>query len=153
MIIICPSCKKKFKIDDALIPNKGRLLKCGSCSETWFFNKNKQSDLNEFNEIFDNENIIKDEPLKQKNEIINENLPNLSKNKGTEIVKYEPKSSFKFGKVFNYLIVSIITFVAVIILLDTFLKPLSIFFPNLELVLYNLFETLRDLTLFAKDLI
>ena len=37
--------KKKFKIDDALIPNKGRLLKCGSCSETWFFNKNTYGKL------------------------------------------------------------------------------------------------------------
>ena len=153
MIIICPSCKKKFTIDDVLIPDTGRLLKCGSCSQTWFFNKTKQTNLNESNEIFDSENIIKDEPLKQKNKIIKENLPNLSKNKGTEIIKYEPKSSFTFGKAFNYLIVSIITFVAVIIILDTFLEPLSIFFPNLELVLYNLFETLRDLALFAKDLI
>ena len=153
MIIICPSCKKKFEIDDVLIPDKGRLLKCGSCNETWFFNKNKQSDLNEFKEIIDTENIIKDEPLKQKNKIIKENLPNLPKNKGTELVKYKPKSNFTFGKAFNYLIVSIITFVAVIIILDTFKEPLSIFFPNLELVLFNLFETLRDLTLFAKDLI
>ena len=153
MIIICPSCKKKIEIDDVLIPDKGRLLKCGSCNETWFFNKNKQSDLNEFKEIIDTENIIKDEPLKQKNKIIKENLPNLPKNKGTELVKYKPKSNFTFGKAFNYLIVSIITFVAVIIILDTFKEPLSIFFPNLELVLFNLFETLRDLTLFAKDLI
>ena len=153
MIIICPSCEKKFKIDDVLIPEKGRLLKCGSCNETWFFKKNKQSKLNEIKEIYDNEDIIKDEPLKQKNKIVKKNLPNLPKNKGTEIVKYKPKTSFTFGKAFNYLIVSIITFVAVIIILDTFKEQLSIFFPNLELVLYNLFETLRDLALFAKDLI
>ena len=153
MIIICPSCKKKFKIDDVLIPDKGRLLKCGSCNETWFFNKNNQSDLLKLNEVFDSENIIKDEPLKQKNKIIKENLPNLPKKKGTEIVKYKPKSTFTFGKAFNYLIVSIITFVAFIIILDTFKEPLSIFFPNLELILYNLFETLLDLALFAKDLI
>ena len=51
-----------------------------------------------------------------------------------------------------YIIVSIITFVAIIIVLDTFKDPLSNIFPNLELVLYNLFETLRDLILFAKDL-
>ena len=153
MIIICPSCKKKFKIEDALIPDKGRLLKCGSCDETWFFNKNEQSDLNEFKEIFDSEDIIQDEPLKQKNKIVKKNLPNLKNNKGTEIVKYKSKSSFTIGKAFNYLIVSIITFIAVIIILDTFKEPLSIFFPNLELILYNLFETLRDLALFAKDLI
>ena len=152
MIIEC-KCKKKFKIEDSLIPDKGRLLKCGSCEETWFFNKNEQSDLNEFKEIFDSENTIQNEPLDQKNKIIKENLPNLPKNKGTEIVKYKSKTSFTIGRAFNYLIVSIITFIAVIIILDTFKEPLSIFFPNLELILYNLFETLRDLILFAKDLI
>ena len=59
---------------------------------------------------------------------------------------------FTFGKFLSYIIVSIITFIAIIIVLDTFKDPLSNIFPNLELVLYNLFETLRDLILFAKDL-
>ena len=149
MIIICPSCKKKFEIDDVLIPDNGRLLKCGSCHETWFFNKYKQSNLNQLEEIFDSKN----ESLKQKKKVVKENLPNFPKSKGKDIVRYNPKSSFTFGKVFSYLIVSIITFVAVIIILETFKEPLSIFFPNLELILYNLFETLRDITLFAKDLI
>ena len=72
--------------------------------------------------------------------------------KGSELVKYQPKYNFTFGKFLSYIIVSIITFVAIIIVLDTFKDPLSNIFPNLELVLYNLFETLRDLILFAKDL-
>ena len=73
-------------------------------------------------------------------------------NKGSELVKYQPKFNFTFGKFLSYIIVSIITFIAIIIVLDTFKDPLSNIFPNLELVLYNLFETLRDLILFAKDL-
>ena len=40
MIIICPCGEKKFEVDENLIPDKGRLLKCGSCDQTWFFNKN-----------------------------------------------------------------------------------------------------------------
>ena len=40
MIIICPSCGKKFELDENLIPDKGRLLKCGSCDKTWFYKKN-----------------------------------------------------------------------------------------------------------------
>ena len=40
MIIVCPSCGKNFDVDQSLIPDKGRLLKCGSCDQTWFFNKN-----------------------------------------------------------------------------------------------------------------
>ena len=153
MIIICPCCEKKFEVDSNLIPEKGRLLKCGSCDETWFFDKNKQSNSNQLEEIFDSKNVTKNESLKQKNKIVIENSPNIPKNEGKEIVRYKPKSSFTFVKAFNYLIVSIITFVAIIIILDTFKEPLSIFFPNLELILYNLFETLRDLTLFVKDLI
>ena len=40
MIIVCPCGEKKFEVDENLIPDKGRLLKCGSCDQTWFFNKN-----------------------------------------------------------------------------------------------------------------
>ena len=40
MIIACPCGEKKFEVDENLIPDKGRLLKCGSCDQTWFFNKN-----------------------------------------------------------------------------------------------------------------
>jgi predicted Zn finger-like uncharacterized protein len=47
MIIICQSCKKKFEVNSNLIPNEGRLIKCGSCDHTWFFNKNDQTKINE----------------------------------------------------------------------------------------------------------
>ena len=73
-------------------------------------------------------------------------------NKGSELVAYKPKSTFSFGKFLDYLIVLIISFIALIILLDTFKIPLSVFFPNLELILFNLFETIKDLILFTKDL-
>ena len=68
------------------------------------------------------------------------------------LVKYEKKSSFTLGKFLRYILVFIISFVALIILLDTFKSPLEIIFPNLELVLYNLYETLKDIILFIKDL-
>ena len=147
MIIICPCGEKKFEVDENLIPDKGRLLKCGSCDQTWFFNKNVSKPT---------EPLI-DKPAKQKkilynDENINKSVSKTSIKPGSELVKYKPKYNFTFGKFLSYIIVSIITFVAIIIVLDTFKDPLSNIFPNLELVLYNLFETLRDLILFAKDL-
>ena len=147
MIIICPCGEKKFEVDENLIPDKGRLLKCGSCDQTWFFNKNVSKQT---------EPLI-DKPAKQKkilykDENINKSVSKASIKPGSELVKYKPKYNFTFGKFLSYIIVSIITFVAIIIVLDTFKSPLSNIFPNLELVLYNLFETLRDLILFAKDL-
>ena len=147
MIIICPCGEKKFEVDENLIPDKGRLLKCGSCDQTWFFNKN----VNEQTEP------LIDKPAKQKkilykDENINKSVPKTPIKPGSELVKYKPKYNFTFGKFLSYIIVSIVTFIAIIIVLDTFKSPLSNIFPNLELVLYNLFETLRDLILFAKDL-
>ena len=37
MEIQCPKCNRSFKIDKSLIPEKGRLLQCGTCSHKWFF--------------------------------------------------------------------------------------------------------------------
>ena len=147
MIIACPCGEKKFEVDENLIPDKGRLLKCGSCDQTWFFDKN----------VSEPREPLIDKPAKQKKILYKDANINKSVSKspikpGSELVKYKPKYNFTFGKFLSYIIVSIITFVAIIIVLDTFKDPLSNIFPNLELVLYNLFETLRDLILFAKDL-
>ncbi len=149
MIIACPSCKKKFDVDENLIPDKGRLLKCGSCYQTWFFNKDENVQFKP-----SKEDLIIEEKIDNKDKKNTKPLSNFSTNtkKGSELVKYQPKYNFTFGKFLSYIIVSIITFVAIIIVLDTFKDPLSSIFPNLELLLYNLFETLRDLILFAKDL-
>ena len=149
MKIVCPSCGKNFNVDEKLIPDKGRLLKCGSCNQTWFFNKNENVEI----KLSTNEVFAEEKPnIKEKK--IRKPASNFSTNikRGSELVKYQPKYNFTFGNFLSYIIVSIITFIAIIIVLDTFKDPLSNIFPNLELVLYNLFETLRDLILFAKDL-
>ena len=148
MIIVCPSCGKNFDVDENLIPDKGRLLKCGSCNQTWFFNKNDNVGVKPLtNEVFAEEKTNNKEKKIRKPVSNSTNIK-----KGSELVKYEPKYNFSFGKFLSYIIVSIITFIAIIIVLDTFKDPLTNIFPNLELLLYNLFETLRDLILFAKDL-
>ena len=147
MIIVCPRCKKNFDIDENLIPDKGRLLKCGSCDQTWFFNKNVSEQTKP---LIDKPDIQK--KIFYKDENIDKSTSKVPTKPGSELVRYKPKHNFTFGKLLSYIIVSIITFVGIIIVLDTFKDPLSSIFPNLELVLYNLFETLRDLILFAKDL-
>ena len=147
MIIVCPSCGKNFDVDEKLIPDKGRLLKCGSCNQTWFFNKNVSEQTQQ---LIDKP--AKPKKILYKDENIDKSLSKAPIKPGSELVKYRPKYNFTFGKFLSYIIVSLITFIAFIIILDTFKSPLSNFFPNLELILYNLFETLRDIILFAKDL-
>ena len=149
MIITCPSCQKKFELDDNLLPENGRTLQCGSCNYKWFFKKKDEIKVFERQiESNENEKIDSDEANidKQLNIPKNQTSDNIDK-------KRKPKSkNLSVLKFFNYLIVLIISFIALIILLDTFKNNLSEIFPNLELFLYNLFETIKDLQLFFNDL-
>ena len=161
MIITCPCEKKQFKIDSSLIPQEGRELQCGSCEKVWFYKPVNESEA----PLTLNENISanKVEPaieIDDKNLEVTKNLqieeiivPKIKKNKSKEIpntVKKLENNEFKF---FSYLIIFIISFIALIILLDTLKTPLINIFPGLEIILFNLFETLQDLKLFIIDLI
>ena len=170
MIITCNNCNKKFDIDSSLIPDKGRLLQCASCDHKWFFKKEvlkkKISPINE-NTSIDNVNIfdqnnssindeesVSDTPndevevdlkedIKEKNEInINESLQKNNKAKKQ-----------KNFKILNILVVTIISFVAFIIIVDTFKYPIGKIVPNVEFILYNLYESIKDISLFIRDLI
>ena len=157
MIINCPSCYKSFEVDESLIPEKGRLLKCGSCNQTWFFNKNSKSTITNLKNDIPTSKIENkkqpSKPIKSVNKPINDAKSEIHENKGTEIVKYQAKSSLTFSKFLSYTVVSIFSLVAFIIVVDTFKNPLYGLFPNLEFLLFNFYETLKDVQLFAKDLI
>ena len=164
MIIRCPNCNKQFKINPSLIPDNGRDLKCGSCDHVWFYkieDKNLEP-LSLKEDIINNEDKldIVDKKIEQTNEvkklsthskidtidkkdldkIANKQIPSKNKTKNTS------------GKFFSYIIVFIISFVALIILIDTLKTPLINIFPGLETVLFSLFEMLKDIKLFIIDL-
>ena len=165
MIITCPNCNKQFKIDNSLIPDEGRDLQCGSCNHVWFYNiqeKNnevlelKQEIISEDIETKAENNNDKIEDKQQQEEIIKTEINNKKKEKNSEKQKNTTtikKTENKGSKFFSYLIVFIISFVALIILLDTLKTPLINVFPGLEIILFNLFETLQDIKLFIIDLI
>ena len=165
MIIGCPICNKQFKINLSLIPDNGRDLKCGSCDHVWFYKieDNNVEPLPLHDDFADKE--IKDEI--DNNIVDNTNEPNdLSSQKDIDNItnktderitkKQKPvKNKIKkntSGKFFSYLLVSIISFVALIILVDTLKVPLINIFPGLEILLFNLFEILKDIKLFIIDL-
>ena len=163
MIITCPCEKKQFKIDSSLIPQEGRELQCGSCERVWFYKPKNVSEA----PLTSNENISENkiEPVietNDKNLEFNKNLqkekliePAIKNKKTNEIPNNVKKleNENKGSKFFSYLIVFIISIVALIILLDTLKTPLINVFPGLEIVLFNLFETLQDIKLFIIDLI
>ena len=164
MIITCPNCNKKFKIDNSLIPDEGRDLQCGSCNHVWLYKIEKENskvlklkeeiDINDIETKVDknNEEIVENKnPLtKIETELNNQKKEkNIEKQKETKISQNTENTGNKF---FSYLIVFIISFVALIILLDTLKNPLINVFPGLEIILFNLFETLQDIKLFIIDL-
>tara|TARA_Y100001980_G_C14296130_1_gene125329 strand:- start:42 stop:506 length:465 start_codon:yes stop_codon:yes gene_type:complete len=154
MIIDCPRCKKKFEVDSNLIPEKGRLLKCGNCNHSWFFDKTKIIETKVINIPKDNIKTPKKDLTKQKNVIKNsQSIIKRNIKKSSAIVKYEKKSEFSFSIFLSYIVVSIITFIAIIIIIDTFKNPLYDKIPQLEFILTSLFETLKDIKLFIKDLV
>ena len=165
MIITCPNCNKQFKIDNSLIPDEGRDLQCGSCNHIWFYNiQEKNNEVLELKQEIISEDIEtktknkedKIEEKQQSEQIIKTEINNKKKEKKSEEQKNTTtlkKTENKGSKFFSYLIVFIISFVALIILLDTLKTPLINVFPGLEIILFNLFETLQDIKLFIIDLI
>ena len=164
MIINCPNCNKRFKINTSLIPVEGRDLKCGSCDHVWFYkieDKNLEP-LSLKEDIIDNEDKsdIVDKKIEQTNEVKKSSSQNKIDTKGKndldkiaeKQIPKKNKTKNTSGKFFSYIIVFIISFVALIILIDTLKTPLINIFPGLEIVLFNLFEILKDIKLFIIDL-
>jgi len=171
MIITCNNCNKKFDIDSSLIPDKGRLLQCASCDHKWFFKK-EVFEKKKISPIKEDTSIDNPDIFDQNNSSINneESISNTPKdevevdleeetkekievniNESTQ-VNTKPKKQKKY-KIFNIFIVTIISFVAFIIIVDTFKYPIGKIVPNIEFILYNLYESIKDITLFIKDLI
>ena len=124
---------------------------------------NINDDINDENiespSLEDNIAVDRDEPniINDSNDIsIKENQSKIDQ-QDTKITNRSKKKNKKTeknigSKFFSYLIVLIISFIALIILLDTFKTPLYSVFPYLETILFSLFETLQDIKLFIIDL-
>tara|TARA_B100000073_G_C23374858_1_gene428495 strand:- start:22 stop:489 length:468 start_codon:yes stop_codon:yes gene_type:complete len=154
MIITCVKCSKKFNLDDNLIPEEGRELQCGSCNHKWFFRKEVKSikleneipqNKSKENDILDNFIDTEESNTKVEKKIAVSSIK-VKNDPRTKKIKTNPK-------IVKNSLVFIISVVALIILLDTFKFQLNSYFPGLDSLLNNLYESLKDLSLFFKDLI
>ena len=169
MIIACNNCNKKFDIDSNLIPDKGRLLQCSSCDHKWFFKKEiLQDNVNSIVEdvesnnvnIFDQNNPLNNEEITLSNiqkdvaKVHTEEEPEkiTEINKKVDTPTNDKPKNLKNFKILNLSIVAIISFVALIIIIDTFKHPIGQVVPNIEFILYNLYESIKDISLFIRDL-
>ena len=141
MIIACPKCKKKFDIENSLIPEKGRLLQCSSCNNKWFFKKTIE--------------------LKKKIERIStKTKTNIIPKETEDIIIEAEENNTKVENlkknnlpILNLLLITLISFAALIIFLDTFKIQINNLVPGFEFLLENFYETLKDFYLFTIDLI
>ena len=153
MIIVCPSCAKNFNVRDDQIPDKGRLLQCSNCKHEWFYTKNTipiDDNLDEkSNDELTQESFgILDEEEAQHDEVIVED-------KTVELEKPKNINKKKTIKVnfFKLLLVFIISFVAFVLIVDTFIVQISEYVPFAEKYLDNLYQSLIDISLFFQNLI
>ena len=162
MIIQCENCNKKFEIQDNLIPDDGRLLECGSCAHQWHYTPITKLELTDEVPIKDepaDQVPIKDEPaeeliikkVKKKSKIIKKIYENDSDNE-IDQTNENIKTKEKNISFINFLLVGIISFVAIVILVDTFENQIAYVIPNISLYINELHEILRDIFLFIADL-
>ena len=163
MIIECPACSKKFNIDEKLIPDEGRLLKCGNCDHTWFYKKEENLKLEtetvKINEIEENKSEINiepvDTPIKQTKKIRKKISKKSSTKESTskELVSIDKSSVSRENNIIKKIFLIIISIIAFILLIDTFKNQISVIFPGILKMSDSLYQVINDLKLFIKDLV
>ena len=163
MIIECPACSKKFNIDEKLIPDEGRLLKCGNCEHTWFYKKEEkiklEAETTNKSQIEENKSEINiepvEEPIKQtkkiRKKISKKSLTKESTSK--ELVSIDKSSVSRENNIIKKIFLIIISIIAFILLLDTFKNQISVIFPGILKMSDSLYLAINDLKLFIKDLV
>ena len=166
MIIQCVNCNKKFEIQDKLIPDDGRLLECGSCAHQWHYTPITKLELTDEVQTKVDEVQVKTDEVQIKDEPAEQLIVKKTKKKSKIIEKIDEndadneidhtnenittkKKNISF---INFLLVGIISFVAIVILVDTFKNQISYVIPNISLYINELHEILRDIFLFIADL-
>ncbi len=144
MVIDCPDCNKKFDIDQNLIPDNGRLLQCGSCNYKWFFELKINKDIKPPKNILpeNTETIIQEAETSLEKKIDKDIPEKINKKKVRNNVNY-----------LNVFFVMLLSTVALILILDTFEAQISLIFPDINLLLDNLYQSIIDIKLFTLDLI
>ena len=163
MIIECPACSKKFNIDEKLIPDEGRLLKCGNCDHTWFYKKEDNLKLEtetiKINEINKNKSEINiepvDVPIKETKKIRKKISKKSSTKESTskELVSIDKSSVSRENNIIKKIFLIIISIIAFILLIDTFKNQISVIFPGIVQMSDSLYLVINDLKLFIKDLV
>ncbi len=165
MIISCQNCNKKFKIDKNLIPINGRLLQCSNCKHKWHFKIEKKDEIDKG--LLEPEKVISENQSEEKKINLKENDSLIEEKSKKELKKKEKvvkkKTNIKQNinqnikdkpiGLLNVIIILIISFVAFVIILDTFRIEIYKYMPFLNTMLNSFYAIIADINSFIKDLV
>ena len=115
MIINCICGKKKFKLADELMPSEGSKVRCGSCSEVWFFHPNNgntstneksyeknldqpiQGNIEKSSPTFENEIVSDDQSFDDSDEL----LPSSEKEEALKEINNQTEENISNFKIFT----------------------------------------------------
>ncbi len=170
MIIECPNCNKKFNLEEKLIPENGRTLKCSACNHIWHYKINLDTNTSD-QKISEDKNIklninisrndkkdseineINDKDISEKSDDVYSETKTKDKEVKTKDEISSDEKTIKPKMIFIYFIIMIISLLGLIFLLDTFKYNLTNVFPGIIPIFDSIYETLLDLKLFFKDLV
>ena len=145
MIINCQSCNKKFEINDQLIPEDGRLVQCGYCNSKW--HQLPQIKTSQAEVIDKKEELDKTKKVTKKRINVQKKETNLTKSSSTK-TKTEAKSIGFFSLIFIVLISAI----AIFLVIETFKIQIIAFWPQADIYINHIYETLENIFILVKDL-
>tara|TARA_B100001996_G_C18532549_1_gene543655 strand:+ start:144 stop:647 length:504 start_codon:yes stop_codon:yes gene_type:complete len=164
MIIACNSCDKKFIVPDNAVTAAGRLVQCSSCGNKWTQYPIKKTEKKEVKKIKKNIN----KPKTKKNDIPTYSQEYLQKKHGIKIIDPSSiannSSKRKSGNLktkntnigygfYSYLITLIIILIFMLGALNLTKDIIIYSYPNLEIYINHLYETLNSFKVIISDII
>ena len=145
MIVNCQNCNKKFEIEDQLIPKKGRLVQCGFCSSKW--HQLPQIETTGVEPIDKKKELDKPEKLIKKRIDIQKEEKNLTKSRSAKIKIKTKKIGF-----LSLILIILISTVATFLVIETFKIQIISFWPQADVYINHVYETLENIFILIKDL-
>ena len=164
MLVNCNSCKKKFVVPDAAIPQSGRLLQCGSCANKWTQYPVKEKDIQETKKSTPVQETKKSTPIKIKKNKKKINLYSeayLKKKHGLVIqgsvgdlgnkttINKETKG---FG-FYSYMITIIILFITIFGILNLSKDMIVLYYPAADSYFNYLYEVIDIMKITFAELV
>jgi len=162
MIITCNSCDKKFIVPDNAVTVAGRLVQCSSCGNKWTQYPIKKTEKKEVKKIKKSISKLKtkkndiptysQEYLQEKHGIKIIDPSSITSNSSKRKISNLKTKNIGYG-FYGYLITLIIVLIFMLGALNLTKDIIIYSYPNLEIYINHLYETLNSFKVMISDII